>query len=158
MARQRIDSITAAVEVMQAAVQELTAPAHVPLGDADKPFWRSVTAEKPKAEWSAHDLEIAALLSISLRKLRDEEKTLDDEGAVIETTSGNMAANPRLRIVSDLHARAMKYRQSLGIHNRGKNGEQRDVDKRRAQARVIEDAANGTADDDDDLIARPTAH
>lgn len=151
--KQRIDTITAQVEVMQAAVQELKPPAHVPLGKADLPFWHSIIAEKPKAEWTAHDLEIAALLANSLRKLRDEEQTLDDEGAVIEAvSSGNLVTNPRLRIVADLHARAMKYRQSLGIHNRGKDGEKRDVDKRRAQAFEVEEN-NPLADD---LLARPT--
>lgn len=150
--RQRIDSTTAAVEVMQKAAQELRPPAHVPLGKADLPFWTSIIAEKAKSEWSAHDLELAALLAGSLRRLRDEEKKLDSEDAVIETVNGNMAANPRLRIVADLHARAIKYRQSLGIHSRGKHGEARDVEKRREIARGIE-ADNPM---DDDLIARPT--
>lgn len=150
--KQPVNTITAQVEVMQAALRELHAPDHVPLTEADLPFWRSIIAEKPKAEWTAHDLEFAALLSMSLRRMRDEERTLDTEGAVVTTTGGNVAANPRLRIVADLHSRAMKYRQSLGIHNRGKNGEQRDVDKRRAQAFDIE-ANNPLADN---LLASPT--
>lgn len=150
--RQRIDSSTAAVEVMRKAASELFPPAHVPLKDADYPFWHSIIDEKAKSEWTAHDLEIAALLAGSLRRLRDEEAKLDDEDAVIETVNGNMAANPRLRIVADLHARAIKYRQTLGIHSRGKGGEARDVAKRRDQAKEIE--ANNPMDDD--LIARPS--
>lgn len=156
--RQRIDSITEQVKVVQAAVVEIAAPEHVPLGDRDQPFWRSVLAEKPKVEWTDHDLELAALLAIAMRRLRDEEVALSREDAVVTTTGGNLAANPRLRIVSDLHARVMKYRQTLGIHNRGKNGEQREAQKRREQAKATEHAATGVAEDDDDLIARPTAH
>ena len=155
--RQRIDSITAQVDVMQAAVSEIEAPAHVPLTEEDGPFWQSVIAEKPKAEWTGHDLELAAMLAMAMRRLRDEEVKLSGEDAVVSTAGGNLAANPRLRIVSDLHARVMKYRQTLGIHNRGKNGEQRDVNKRRSQARESENAATRVADEDD-LIARPTAH
>lgn len=148
--KQRIDSITAQVAVMQAAASDLRPPAHVPLTDKDEPFWQSILAEKPKAEWTAHDLDLAALLASSLRKLQAEEATLETEGSVIVTAGGNPAANPRLRIVADLHARAMKYRQTLGIHNRGKNGEQRDVLKRREIAQTVETQV------DDDLLAGPT--
>lgn len=150
--KQRVDSATAAVEIMQAAVIELRPPDHVPIAEADEPFWRSIIAEKPKSEWTGHDLEIAALLASSLRKLRDEEATLETEGSVLTTAGGNAAANPRLRIVADLHARAMKYRQTLGIHNRGKNGEQRDVEKRREAAKIYEDATVDT----EALFASPT--
>lgn len=149
--KQRIDSASAAVVVVQASAQELHAPDHVPLTDKDAPFWRSIIAEKPKAEWTAHDLEIAALLAMSLRKMGEQEVLLDNEGPVITTVGGNLAANPRCRIVADLHARAMKYRQSLGIHNRGKAGEHRDVVKRRAIASAVE-AANPAHDD---LLASP---
>lgn len=136
--RQRIDSITAQVEVAQAAGRELHPPPHVPLTEMDEPFWCSVTAEKPKAEWTDHDLEIAALLSIAMRRLRDEDGLLEGEGSVLTSLGGNAKANPRLRIVADLHARVIKYRQTLGIHNRGKNGEPREVAKRREQAFGVE--------------------
>lgn len=150
--KQRVDSITAQVEIMQKAVQGVEAPAHIPLTDEDLPFWRNIIAEKPKAEWTAHDLEIAAMLSQSLRKLRDEEVLLDAEGSVVKEDGRNPTANPRLRIVADLHARAMKYRQTLGIHNRAKEGEARDVRKRREQAFEVEN--NNPLEED--LIARPT--
>jgi len=152
--KQRIDGVAAQVEVMQAALGIITSPAHIPLVEQDYPFWHSIIAEKAKAEWTAHDLEIAALLSQSLRKLRDEEAKLDIEDYVVTTTSGNLAQNPRVRIVADLHGRAMKYRQTLGIHSRGKNGEKRDVDKRRLQSFEVE-SDNPL---DDDLLARPTVN
>lgn len=142
--RQRIDSATAAVEVMQASLSELRWPDHVPLASADEPFWKSVTAEKPKAEWTGHDLEIAALLAMSMRKLQAEDAKLENEGSVTVSGGGSPMQNPRCRVVADLHARVIKYRQTLGIHNRGKNGEQRDVDKRRQTAFGIEaDAPHG---------------
>lgn len=149
--RQRIDSAAAAVEVAQASFRDLRWPDHVPLANADEPFWRSVIAEKPKAEWTDHDLEIAALLAMSMRKLRSEDAKLEDEGSVAVSAGGSPMQNPRCRVVADLHARVIKYRQTLGIHNRGKNGEQRDVNKRREAAFGIED---GQASDD--LLAAPT--
>lgn len=147
--KQRTDSATAAVQIMQASACELFPPEHVPLTQADLPFWLNIIAEKAKADWTAHDLEIAALLARALRKLEAEEKLLDGEDSVITTAGGNLAHNPRLRIISDSLARVMKYRQTLGIHNRGKNGEKRDTDKRTSQAKAIE------ADLGDDLLARP---
>jgi hypothetical protein len=150
--KQRIDTITAQVEVMQAATREIQPPEHLPLAESDWPFWRSVIAEKPKAEWTGHDLELAALLAMSMRKLGQQEVELEVEGPVVTTKGGNMAQNPRCRVVADLAARVVKYRQTLGIHNRGKNGEQRDVAKRRDQAFGVE--ANNPLDDD--LLAKPT--
>ena len=150
--KQRVDSITAQVGIMQAALSELSPPEHVPLTEKCLPFWRSIIAEKPKSEWTGHDLEIAALLAMSLRKMGEQDALLDGEGPVIVTAGGNPAQNPRCRVVADLHARVIKYRQTLGIHNRGKAGEQRDVVKRREQAMGVErDNPLG-----DDLLARPS--
>ncbi len=150
--KQRADSITAQVEVMKAALMDLQPPEHVPLTESDLPFWRSIIAEKPKVEWTDHDLEIAALLAMSMRKMGEQDVLLDDEGPVITTAGGNMAQNPRGRVVADLHGRVIKYRQTLGIHNRGKNGEQRDVLKRRTH----HDAVERNNPLGDDLLARPT--
>lgn len=147
--KQRIDSTTAAVEVMRKSAAELFPPDHVPLQEVDHPFWLNITAEKAKAEWTAHDLEIAALLARAMRRLEAEETILDGEDTVMHNAGGTPMQNPRLRVIADLHARAIKYRQTLGIHNRGKNGEKRDTDKRSALAKGIE------TDLGDDLLARP---
>lgn len=147
--KQRVDSNTAAVKIMQAAASELMPPAHVPLADADLPFWHNIIAEKAKAEWTAHDLEIAALLARAMASLEGEETKLRSEDTVMANAGGTPMQNPRLRVVADLHARAIKYRQTLGIHNRGKNGEKRDTDKRSAMAKAVESELG------DDLLARP---
>ena len=150
--KQRIDSATAAVEVMRMAAAELFPPKHVPIGERDLPFWHNIVAEKAKAEWTAHDLEIAALLARAMSRLEREEAVLDGEDTVMANAGGTPMQNPRLRVIADLHARAIKYRQTLGIHNRGKNGEKRDTDKRSAQARELE------ADLGDELLARPETY
>jgi hypothetical protein len=149
--RQPVNTITAHVAIMQAAANEISPPAHLPLAEKDLPFWFTVIAEKPKSEWTAHDLEMAVMLATSMRKLNEQEEMLDQEGPVYTTGGGNMAQNPRCRIVADLAARVVKYRQTLGIHNRAKQGEARDVARRRAQALDVE--ANNPLDDG--LIARP---
>lgn len=147
--KQRVDSTTAAVAIMQASARELFPPKHVPIGAHDLPFWLNIIAEKAKSEWTAHDLEIAALLARAMSRLEREESRLDGEDTVMHNQGGTPMQNPRIRVIADLHARAIKYRQTLGIHNRGKNGEKRDTDRRTAQAKGVE------ADLGDDLLARP---
>lgn len=150
--QQRIDSVTEQVAVMQAAVREIEPPAHVPLQDAATPFWNSIIAEKAKAEWTAHDLEIAAMLARAMSQLEAEEAKLTREDSVLSNAGGTAMQNPRIRVIADLHARVIKYRQTLGVHSRGKSGEQRDVTKRRDSAMAIE-SNNPLADD---LLARPS--
>ena len=150
--RQRIDSATAAVEVMRRAASELHWPEHVPVGERDLPFWLSIIGEKAKSEWTAHDLEIAALLSRAMSRLEREEAVLDGEDTVLSNAGGTPMQNPRIRVIADLHARVIKYRQTLGIHSRGKGGEVRDVAKRRDMALALE-ADNPL---NDDLLARPS--
>ncbi len=148
--KQRVDSVTAAVAIMRKSVAGIQPPAHVPLVEVDLPFWGNIIAEKAKAEWTAHDLEIAALLARAIRRLEAEETKLDGEDTVMSSAGGTPMQNPRIRVIADLHARVIKYRQTLGIHNRGKNGEKRDTDKRSVQAKAVE------TDLSDELIARPS--
>jgi len=137
---------------MKKATAKLTPPAYVPLGETEMPFWESVISEKAKSEWTAHDLEIASLLASSMARLIKENTLLAGEESVMKSESGNAYANPRLRIIADAHAQALKYRQTLGIHSRGKEGEARDAEKRRGIAKGIEND-NPL---DDDLLASPT--
>ncbi len=149
--KQQINSVSEKVKMAQAETQELLAPAHIELTDDDKPFWNNILAEKPKIEWTEHDLELAALLARSMSKLVQEQNQLEDEGSVLYSDKGNAYGNPRARMVSDLSSRVMKYRQSLGLHNRGKVGEPRDVKRQRDAAKPFQDMA-----DPDPLFARPT--
>ncbi len=55
-----------------------------------------------------------------------------------------------------LARRIVTLRRALGLDNRSKNGEQRDVNKRREQAKEIEAGHNPMAGDGDDLLARPS--
>ena len=127
-------------------------PAHLPLSETEIPFWKNIIAEKAKSEWTAHDLDIASMLASSLAQLAEENKWLAGEGSVLASNGSNPYGNPRLRIIADAHARAMKYRQTLGIHSRGKEGEARDAEKRRGIAKGIE----GDNPLEDDLLASPT--
>lgn len=146
--RQRIDSAAGAVAVMAAATRDLSPPKHLKLRRGDLPFWEAVIAERAKSEWTAADLAVAANLA---RAMADAEKIANfgvDRG-------GNVPVSKLIQTIdlSDkLARRIVTLRRAIGLDNRSKNGEQRDVNKRRDAAKGIENASPLQ----DDLIARPT--
>lgn len=149
--RQRIDSATGAVATMAAAARDLSPPKHLRLRRGDLPFWKAVIAERAKSEWSTADMAVAANLA---RAMADAEMVAGmavgpggyvDQAAVIRAIESS----------DKLARRIVTLRRALGLDNRAKNGEQRDVNKRREHARQIEEGHNPMAGDADSLLARP---
>ncbi|CAN5369314.1 hypothetical protein BH10PSE14_BH10PSE14_04470 [soil metagenome] len=150
--RQRIDSAAGAVVTMAAAARDLSPPKHLRLRRGDMPFWDAVIAERAKSEWSTSDLAVAANLA---RAMADAERiaafTVNGGGHVdTAVVVATIAASDKLA------RRIVTLRRALGLDNRSKNGEQRDVDRRREQAKAIESGHNPIADDGDGLLARPS--
>src|SRR3546814_11634599 len=65
--KQRIDSATAAVKVMQGATRAIAPPAHVRMSEEDWPFWHSVIAEFARREWTDHQLVKIGRASFGVR-------------------------------------------------------------------------------------------
>jgi hypothetical protein len=149
--RARIDSASEAVRVMAAAAMPIVPPPHVPLDKADLPFFANVIAEFARSEWTAHQLELAAMLARTMADLNREQIALREEGSVSETRQGTPVVNPRKSVVQMHAGTILSFRKSLSLHARAQLGEARDVAKRRGKAREIE-ADNPL---DDGLIARP---
>ena len=150
--KQRIDSATAAVEVMVKAARDIQPPAHAPLDGDALPFWDDIIAARAKSEWSGHDLACASDLANAMAMLVENRRKLRIEGEVLAPEGGKEFANPRVAVVHGLHAQIKAARQSLNIHGRAA-GEARDVGARRKQAKEIE---AGSPLEDEDLLARPT--
>jgi hypothetical protein len=149
--RQRIDSTSAAIEIMQKANKEILPPATVSLEGEDLIFFRNIIAECPKSEWTGHKIEMAAILARTMADLYREQTLLREEGAVVTGSMGSPVPNPRKSVVQMLASNITAYRRSLSLHARGQGGEAHRIGRRREIARSIED------DDlfDDDLIAKP---
>jgi len=145
--RTRIDTTAGAVAAASAAQVQIAPPSNVPLTDADLPFFASVIAEFARSEWSAHQLELAAMLARKMRMLRDELAKLETEGFVQATANGTPCQNPRLGGVRMLDTSIMATRRSMQLHARAKNGEARDTATRRDIAKGYEGEAG------DDLLA-----
>lgn len=146
----RIDSASEAARVMAAAAREITPPSNVPLDDCDLPFFASVLAEFARSEWTAHQLELAAMLARTMADLAREQRELRDEGSVMVTEKGTPVVNPRKAVVQMHAGTILSMRRSLALHARAQGGDARDIGKRRTGAKEIE-ADNPL---DDELFAR----
>lgn len=147
--KQRVDSTTAAVRIMQGVTRQMTPPSHVPLDDCDWPFWESVVAEFARAEWTEHQLEIAAMLARTMANLEREQRNLRTEGFTVKSDRGTPVQNPLAVICKGLVADILGLRRSLALHARAKAGDNRDAAKQRDAGKAIE------ADFGDELLARP---
>lgn len=147
--KSRVDSVAEAVRIASAAAEEITFPENVPLEEGDVPFFKNVIAEYARAEWSAHQLEIAAMLARTMADLVREQDLLRSEGAVAYSEKGTPLANPRKSIVQMHASSILSFRRSLALHARAIQGEARDSAKRRDTAKEIEAGASTN----DDLLA-----
>jgi hypothetical protein len=147
--RQRIDSTAAAVEVARASSVPVHPPAHVPLDGRDLLFFASVIDEFARSEWSAHQLELAAMLARCMADMEREQAALRTEGSVMASERGTPVVNPRKAVVQMHAATILSIRRSLSLHARARNGEARDVGKRREMTKQVE---RDIADSDDGLL------
>lgn len=136
---------------MARAASEIVPPSNVPLDKEDLPFFVSVIGEFARSEWTAHQLELAAMLARTMADLEREQRVLRTEGSVCFSERGTPVVNPRKTVVQMLAASILSFRRSLALHARAQKGEARDIGKRREAAVRIE-ADNPL---EDDLLARP---
>ena len=136
--RDRMTSVSSAVRVAASAGCEIEPPAHVPLNDCDLPFWRNVVKEFARADWSDHQLEIAAMLARTMSDMATEQKTLRTEGFISVRENGTTVENPRARVCKSLAGDILSLRRSLALHARAQHKDNRDAAKTRDLAREIE--------------------
>lgn len=149
--RKRVDGVDAAVTIAQASQRAILPPSNVPLDDRDMPFFASVLAEFARSEWTAHQLELAAMLARTMSDLEAEQRLMRSEGSICFTDKGTPVINPRKTAVQMHYSNIHSARRSLALHARAQGGEARDVGKRRGMAKGIESDLEAG----DDLIARP---
>lgn len=147
--RPRIDSAGEAVRIMQGVTRELQPPSHVPLDDMDWPYWHSVVAEFARAEWTEHQLELAAMLARTMANIESEQRALRAEGFVSVRENGTTVDNPRSRIVASMTTQILALRRSLALHARARSGDTR--------ADAVRKAAGKDAEVDafDDMLGLP---
>jgi len=148
-----IGSTEEQVRFVSGANRRIAPPSTVPLDAQDVAFFEGIIAEFARAEWTAHQLELAAMLARTMADLVSEQTLLRQEGGVVDGPKGPII-NPRKGVVAMHTASILGLRRSLSLHALARDGLPRDVAKRRAVAKQLESNARN-ADDGDGLIARP---
>lgn len=144
--KQRIDSASAAVKVMQSAARdELTPPEHVGLNEAALPFWREIVRGRAREEWEGTPSLMATAASLAWTQWQVSKLRSDIEEAAVPDAKA-------VQRVSDLQRLEMGYLRVLQQHGRAAQGEARDVKKRRE----VSSGIAGENPMEDDLISRPT--
>jgi hypothetical protein len=116
----RIDSASEAVRVMSKAASAIIPPSNVPLDKCDLPFFTNVIAEFARSEWTAFQLELAAMLARTMSDLNREQQALRDEGSVVHTEKGTPVVNPRKAVVQMHASSILSFRRSLSLHARAR--------------------------------------
>ncbi|MEH6789659.1 hypothetical protein [Parasphingorhabdus sp.] len=138
------------VRIAQAAGLKITPPAHIPLDETETLHFDSIIAEKANSEWTAHEIDIAALFAWSLHQLNEQTRLMTTEGTIVIVADGQSKVNPRLKAVSTLFNMVLAYRRTLGIHSVAKMPNAGDRARRNELSREMQDGFLG-----DDLIAKP---
>jgi hypothetical protein len=84
-----------------------------------------VVAEFARAEWSEHQLELAAMLARTMANIEQEQRTLRAEGFVSVRENGTTVYNPRSSVVQTLTGQVLSLRRSLALHARARSGDTR---------------------------------
>jgi len=143
----RSDSTSEAVKA--ATALPVHPPSTVPLEDCDKAFFANVVDEFARSEWTAHSLELAAMLARTMADLEREQRELRKEGSIMASEKGTPVVNPRKTVIQMHASTILSYRRSLQLHARA-HGEARDKAKRTRDAKGAQGEPN-----DDGLLARP---
>jgi hypothetical protein len=147
----RSDSVAEIIRIAQTANLELAPPSTVPLRANDWPFWHSIVAEYARADWTPHQLELAALFARTMADLELVQRQLGEEGLTIERPNGQTVVNPRMAVFQMLSGQLFAYRRTLGLTARAKAGSSEDAAARRIANRRTERALRD--EDDNGLLA-----
>lgn len=151
--RHPITSPSEAVRIVQAVGIPIMPPGHMILDECDYPHWRNVVAEFARAEWTDHQLELAAMLARTMADLAREQVSLRIEGYISVRENGTSVENPRARAVKSLTGDILSLRRSLALHARARSGDSRNDAKRRDEGKSIERDLG-----EDELLARPSVN
>jgi hypothetical protein len=146
--KRRTDSTDNLHRIFAGANIEIAPPAHVPLTDADWPYWHSIIEEYAKSDWTRHALDIVALLARTMALLEEQQRLMFAEGPVLTKADGSPCPNPRNRVVATLNGQVLALRRSLGLTARAKAGSSRDAARQREANRLVEQRLCGPARDD----------
>jgi len=144
----RADSTGEQVRAMQAG--QVYAPSHVPLSDDAKPFFANIIEEFARSEWTAHQLELAAMLARTMSRLNKAQMQIEIDGETAKSDRGTPVVNPLVQVSKGYAGDILAMRRSLALHARARaNGDSRNVGTRNEKLKDAQEAV------EDELLARP---
>lgn len=148
----RIDGLPEKIRIAGGATKVIEPPAHIVMEERALVYFHEMIAEKAKADWSEHEISLCALLARSIAELDYNQERMQKEGSMVKNKSGDIVANPRQKIITNLYDKIATMRRSIGIYSMAAGGKKFDVLKRQMLAREMEKDFMSI---DDDLMARP---
>ena len=146
----RVDSATEQMRIMQAAGKKIEPPPEIDLNEGERIVFDRIIAERIKADWTPHQIDIACLLARHTWGLIKSSAALSKEGELYTDNDGNIKVNPRKNQIEKSWVTIIAARRNLGVHARGLGGELRDLAKRTHVQKEIENLIT-----DDDFLAKP---
>ena len=114
--RTRVDSAASKTKAKQAAMKPLPLPQTISLTPLEMIHYEMICDEFARVELTRHKVELIGNLARAMRRLTEEEETLDSEGTVSTGAQGGDILNPRVQSVEKLAQRIITMRRTLGIH------------------------------------------
>lgn len=147
----RIDSIDEHVKIVQNARKIVKPPEHMEIDEKTMVYFDELISEKPKSEWTAHQITLAAMLARMMFEIDENQKLLKKEGTLVKV-AGKIKENPRRKLITEYVDKITSLRRSLGIYAMASGSQKFEQFKRNYMARGIE---NDIVASEDDLIAQP---
>jgi phage terminase small subunit len=143
--KNRIDSIDAQVQTIQANSKPIRPPKHVHLFKTAEPFFRAIVEARERASWNDHDLILAATLANTQANAELLKLELAKEGDIVDGK-----VNPLHGIHETLCRRIIALSRLLQVHPGARLGQARETGRRTNKERELLDSFP-----DDELLAQP---
>jgi hypothetical protein len=147
----RSDSVQEHLRIAAGAGRVIEPPENIYLDDEEMFFFDRIINEHARADWTPHMVDIASLLARQMHSLNRNSRKFSQEGELMKDAKGAIVANPRKKMIEDSMNSIISARRSLGLHARAAMGEARDIAKRSAASKAVENSVES----DDFLLAKP---
>ena len=130
-------------------------PDHIPMTKLDTTFFDNIIQEFAKADWTMHQVELAALMAKAMADMVEQQELLREEGMTARSERGSPCVNPRKSVVQMLAGTILSMRKSLALQSSraGQASEPARVAPQKKGAKALE--ANMIPKEDDNLLATP---
>jgi hypothetical protein len=135
-------------ETKAAAFTPILPPASVPLEKADLPFFHAIIDEFTRAEWSDHQLQVAAMLARIMHEMVLDQIRLREEGPVTISARGLPMPNPLKTSIQQGASTIISLRRTLSLQANS-HADSRTLTRERAARKNIEGTLVEDAEEED---------